>query len=94
MAVRPVAENLHQALMCDEWPRAAAIVDFGLDSQEHYEALYYPVRKGEITLQKLDEILGDGPKITACVQACKHNPHKNIVFKTAYDDMTEDDDDS
>ena len=39
-------------LMLDAWPRAGAIVDFGLKSQEHYEALYYwtlaniPVPKG------------------------------------------------
>ena len=33
--------------MLDVWPRNAAIVDFGIRSQEHYESLYYPLRHGD-----------------------------------------------
>jgi hypothetical protein len=59
-------------------------VDFGLDTQEHYEALYYPWRRGEITTKQLDTALGDGKKLTALAQAAPSNPHKGIVFDCGY----------
>ena len=60
--------------MLDAWPRAGAIVDFGLKSQEHYEALYYPVREGEITPEQLDAALGKGEKLTALAQVGTEQP--------------------
>lgn len=83
---RPVAENMYNAVMLDMWPSGmAAMVDFGLTSQEHYEGLYDPIRAGAISLEKLDEILGDGPAITQAVRAYKKNRFPNIVYKTSYD---------
>jgi hypothetical protein len=83
--VRPVTSNLVESIYLDTWPRPAAIVDFGLDSQEHFEALYYPVRNGEIGEEALDKALGDGPALTKLVNGAPSNPHKGIVFSTAYD---------
>lgn len=49
-SVRPVTRTLFEALILDSWPESsAAIVDFGLDTQAHYEALHGPVRTAEIT---------------------------------------------
>lgn len=93
---KPLTEQLFQAIMMDEWPGFAACVDFGLDGwgdvqsrQYRYEALYYPIRAKEITIDQLDEAIGDGPKLTALVNRCKKNPHKGIVFQTAYDELGE-----
>lgn len=92
--VRPLTRMLYDALMQDVWPDApATIVDFGLESQEHYEALYYPVRAGEITIEQLDEALGSGPKLTALARSAKSNPHKGIAFSTPYDDLLEEEED-
>lgn len=82
---RPLVAALWQAVALDEWPSPACVVDFGIDSQKHYEALYIPIRRGEIKPKELDAALGSGPKLTALVARCRSNPHKGIVFKTAYD---------
>lgn len=71
--------------MLDAWPNHTAIGDFGLDSQEHYEALYYPIRASEITPSALDDALGHGEKLTALVRAATSNPHKDIEFHTSWD---------
>lgn len=85
---RSMVENLVLDFMLDLWPHSnAAVCDFGIDSQKHYEALYHPVRSGEITAEQLDAVLGDGPAITKLVQACSSNPHKDIIFVTAYDGL-------
>lgn len=89
--IRPATQNLFDSIMLDTWPRMAAITDFGIESQNHYEALYDPIRTGELTIEKLEEILGDGPKITKTVQACPSCRHKDIVFKTMWDELDEED---
>ncbi|MHC5540894.1 hypothetical protein ACYOEI_21945 [Singulisphaera rosea] len=83
--VRPATKNLVAAILIDVWPSAGVIVDFGLDSQEHYEALYYPIRQGEISPKVLDAALGDGQKLTELVRAAPSNPHKEIAFLTSWD---------
>lgn len=85
----PVTDNLVEAMRNSEWPRPAAICDFGLDSQAHYEAIYFGVVNGSITVAMLDAVLGDGPAITKMVRANQHNPHKDITFETAYDGFGE-----
>lgn len=88
-SVRALTQHLFDAILSDVWPEAAAaIVDFGLESQEHYEALYYPLRAGEIALEQLDDALGNGLKLTALVRSACSNPHQGIVFHTPYDDMS------
>jgi len=84
--VRPLTTKLIDAIRLDLHPDSNAVIcDFGIVSQQHYEALYYPVRDGEIKAEKLDSVLGNGPAITELVRSCKTNPHKDIVFKTPYD---------
>jgi hypothetical protein len=84
--VRPVTRTLFNAIVLDTWPdSSAAIVDFGLDSQRHYEALHGPIRAGEITIEQLDGALGSGPKLTELVRQARSNPHKWIVFQCAGD---------
>jgi hypothetical protein len=83
--VRPVTRNLIESVMLDAWPRDAAIVDFGLDSQKHYEALYYPIRELEIMPAALDEALGHGGKLTELVREARSNPHRDVGFSTSWD---------
>lgn len=83
--VRPVTRNLIDAVMFDTWPSHTAIVDFGIDSQQHYEALYYPLREAEIMPKALDAALGDGEKLTMLARQSASNPHKDIEFSTSWD---------
>jgi hypothetical protein len=87
-AMRPATENLVESVTFDDvWPRNAAIVDFGIESQEHYEALYYPLRHGDITPGQVDAALGNGRKLTELVNSAPNNPHKGIEFRTYWDDL-------
>ena len=84
-AARPTTRHLVTSILLDAWPNHAAVVDFGIDSQKHYEALYFPIREGEITPKVLDAALGDGPKLTALVREAASNPHKDVEFHTSWD---------
>jgi len=83
--VRPVTRRLIEALMLDSWPNHTVIVDFGIDSQAHYQALYYPVREGDIMPRDLDQALGHGEKLTTLARGAASNPHKDIEFRTSWD---------
>lgn len=83
--VRPVTRNLIESVMLDSWPDPAAIVDFGIDSQEHYEALYYPIRQHEISPKRLDQALGNGKELTQLVREAASNPHRDVAFCTSWD---------
>jgi hypothetical protein len=85
LSVRPVTRSLVTSILMDAWPSHAAIVDFGIDSQKHYEALYYPIREAEIMPKALDAALGDGPKLTAMTREAASNPHKDVQFQTSWD---------
>ena len=76
--LRDTTRNLLEAIWADEWPRIGAVVDFGLRSQEHYEALYYGVRAGEIGPEALDAALGKGEELTALARSARSNPHRGI----------------
>jgi hypothetical protein len=86
-AIRPVTQRLVEAVLFDVWPNHTAIVDFGLDSQAHYEALYYPLRNGDITKEQLDAAVGDGEKLTELARSAPSNPHRGIVFSTNWDEI-------
>jgi hypothetical protein len=58
----------------------ATLAAFGIKTQEHIEAIYEPVKYGEITRQQLHEAVGNGENITALVNAASRNPHPGIVF--------------
>jgi hypothetical protein len=89
--IRNTTRNLVEAIWADEWPRRAAIVDFGLESQAHYEALYYGVRDGQITAEQLDAALGKGEALTALARAARSNSHRGIAFRTDWDAIREED---
>ena len=84
-AARPTTRHLVSSILLDAWPNHAAVVDFGIDSQKHYEALYFAIREGEITPETLDAALGDGPKLTALTREAASNPHKDVEFHTSWD---------
>jgi hypothetical protein len=90
-AIRNTTRNLVEAIWADEWPRNGAIVDFGLTSQAHYEALYYGLRDGQITPGQLDDALGRGEALTALARAARSNPHHGITFRTDWDALREED---
>jgi hypothetical protein len=85
LSVRPTTRNLVTSILMDAWPSHAAVVDFGIDSQKHYEALYFPIREAEIMPKALDAALGDGPKLTAMARESASNPHKGVEFHTSWD---------
>jgi hypothetical protein len=85
LSVRPTTRNLVTSILMDVWPGHATIVDFGIDSQKHYEALYYPIREAEILPQALDAALGHGEKLTAMTRDAASNPHKDVQFHTSWD---------
>ncbi len=80
---RPLTQHCFDSLMMDEYPRPAAIVDFGLDTPNHLGALQHAIRSGA-TVEELDAALGDGEKLTALVERFPNNPYP-VKFKTAYD---------
>ena len=73
-AARDTTRDLVQSVVRDEWPRNGAIVDFGIDSQKHYEALYHPIREREIEPKQLDEALGDGDKLSELARRSAGRP--------------------
>lgn len=85
LSVRPTTRNLVTSILMDAWPSHAAVVDFGIDSQKHYEALYYPIREAEIMPKALDAALGHGEKLTAMTRDAASNPHKDVQFHTSWD---------
>jgi hypothetical protein len=85
LSVRPTTRNLVTSILMEQWPSPAAVVDFGIDSRKHYEALCFPIREAEIMPKALDAALGDGPKLTALVQESASNPHKDVEFHTSWD---------
>ena len=85
LSVRPTTRTLVTSILMDSWPSHAAVCDFGIDSQKHYEALYYPIREAEIMPSALDAALGDGPKLTELVRESANNPHKDVEFHTSWD---------
>ncbi|HEY2787360.1 MAG TPA: hypothetical protein VGJ05_20560 [Fimbriiglobus sp.] len=85
LSVRPVTRDLVTSILIDAWPSHAAVVDFGIDSQKHYEALYWPIREAEIMPKALDAALGNGPKLTAMTREAGSNPHKDVTFSTSWD---------
>jgi hypothetical protein len=83
--VRPVTRRLIEAVLADLWPPTAAVVNFGIDSRQHYEALSHPIRAGEIMPRALDEALGDGGKLTALARQAPSNPHPDVRFSNPWD---------
>ena len=84
-AVWPTTRHLITSVLFDQWPNIPAVADFGIDSQKHYEALYFPIRAQEILPKALDDALGHGGKLTALTREAASNPHKDVEFHTSWD---------
>ena len=83
--VKPVTKSLIEAIFLDAEPTPAALNDFGIASPAHFQALALPVRDDQITFVELDAAYGNGPVLTALVNAAPSNPHKGITFETPWD---------
>jgi hypothetical protein len=83
--IQPVTRSLIEAFLQDSWPHTMAIIDFGIRSRSHYEALYHPLLEGDILPQALDAALGYGEKLTALARGARSNPHPDIEFYTRWD---------
>ncbi len=82
-----MAENVVMAMDFDKWPSAAACVDFGLSTPNHYAAMQQAMRKG-LTSYELDRVLGNGKAITELVSFTQHGEHTpTIKFSTPYDEL-------
>ena len=68
LSARPTTRSLVMSMLSDSWPSHASVIDFGIESRKHYEALCFPIREAEIMPKALDAALGDGAKLTALVQ--------------------------
>jgi hypothetical protein len=85
LAVRELTQHLIEALAADEWPRAAAIVDFGIDSADHLGALQWAYLSGHRSPEDFDAALGSGAKLT---ELCRVPRQRYVVtFETSYDRM-------
>jgi hypothetical protein len=84
---RAMAEHLFRACVNDEFPSAAACVDFGLNSPMKYAAMQYAVKEG-IGPYELDRVHGDGKAITELVAfaTARYRQLRNVQFTTPYDE--------
>ena len=70
---RPLAKHLHQSLKQSTWPRAAAVVDWGIRTRDPIVALQAAVDKGASALD-LDNVCGDGPGIAQMLERFNVKP--------------------
>ena len=90
--VRDNTRDLYRALIWDEWPSQATVVDFGIESTAHLGALQYAVIHEGVTLEELDQVLGNGPAIQALIS--ERNPYRHVTFRTDWDDLPEEPEES
>ena len=81
-----MASGLIECLHKGTRPSMATIVDFGIDSKQHFVALQNAMIHG-ITAYDLDRVLGDGPAITWLVNGACRNKRPQVRFETAYDGL-------
>jgi hypothetical protein len=87
MSTNTTAHSLVQAVLMDAWPSTPACVDYGLATQAHYEALYYPIRRDEVTAEQLHTACLQGSDaLTTLARSLPSNPHKTLAFTSPYDD--------
>lgn len=89
--IRDNSRDLYRSLVLDEWPSQATIVDFGVESPAHLGALQYAVIHDAVTLEELDQALGNGRAIQALIS--EQNPYRHVAFRTDWDDLPEEPED-
>jgi hypothetical protein len=90
---RQLADSLIDSLVMDQWPSAAVVVDFGIDSPDHLGALEHALNVG-VTAYDFDRVLGDGRAITCLTRSLPRQPYPHVRFVTAYDGMAWDSEDA
>lgn len=96
LPIRPVTKRLVQCVLLDVPLPAPVVIDFGLDTPNHYRALkevlfgdgvethQTPEQVDSALRQRiiaLDEALGDGPKLTALVRTYAPQYAERVQFK-------------
>jgi hypothetical protein len=81
--VRPVTQNVYECLLLDVWPTPSGVIDFGIESEDHYGALQHAVCVDDVTPEELDRALGNGAALTALIRP--DNPYHGVEFKTVWD---------
>ena len=90
--IRPLTRALYEALKWDVWPSRATCIDFGITSPAHLGALQYAVNSDGVTVEQLDRALGSGPALQALIGP--RNPYRYVTFRTDWDDMPEEPEES
>src|SRR4051794_15748332 len=83
--VREMTQELYHYLLLDIWPGVATMADFGIKTQAHYGALQYAVQHHDVSPERLDDAMGNGPALTALVRP--DNPYYGVRFQTPWDDI-------
>src|SRR3954449_11285767 len=78
--VRPVTRDVYNALMGDEWPSQAGVIDFGIHSRRHFGALQWAVKCDGVTMEQLDRALGNGKALDRLISP--RNPYRGVHFET------------
>lgn len=82
--VRPLTQQLFDCLILDTWPGIACVTDFGIgNDSKKYRAFQWVIKNGLVTMEELDQALGDGPKLTEIVSR-GGSPHA-CKIETPYD---------
>jgi len=80
-----MAQTLVDCLTDNCWPSLATVVDYGIDSSDHFKALQ-SAYQGGCNVYDLDRVMGDGPAITQLVHAVPGLSFIGIRFRTMYDE--------
>jgi len=97
LPIRPVTKRLVEHCLLDLPLSAPAVIDFGLDTPNHYRALRAVLFGDDVDepqadeavdsalrqrIIALDEVLGNGPKLDALVRTCAPQYAKLVQFRT------------
>lgn len=96
MLISTTTKNLINDINLDLMPNMPTQVDFGMmpsaDSTKVFGALQYGYRRGHFTAQELNSALGNGKALTKLVDRPDNAYGHNIVIKTAWDNVHEEED--
>ena len=78
--IDPATRDLVAAILEDGIPAYDTMLAFGIETEWHFEALFYAFWEGDFTAEELDACRGDGEKLTELVFKAPNNPHRFITF--------------
>jgi hypothetical protein len=76
---RFVALDVYNSLEVDECPDIEGIISAGLETPYHTAALRHAIVNDGVTVQQLEDALGDGRKLQALISPT--NPYRFVVFR-------------